>query len=78
MEWEMSGSLLENLKLHDPWLPPNTWEQPTRTRTRTRTPLLPLQLSSSSNSNSNQTTLSVSTHFQFLNQYSLFFFSSSS
>lgn len=52
----MSASLLQNLKLHDPWLPPNTWEQ------RTPTPLLPLQLSSNSNSNSNsnQTTLSES------------------
>ncbi|XP_004511289.1 uncharacterized protein [Cicer arietinum] len=27
MEWEMSASLLENLKVdHHPWLPPNTWE----------------------------------------------------
>jgi len=57
----MSASLLQNLKLHDPWLPPNTWEQPTR---------IPQP-----SSNPNQTTLSVSTHshFQFQFQYSLLF-----
>lgn len=65
MEWEMSASLLENLKVdHHPWLPPNTWESiPSESG-------VPIGIGVPPHSSSNQTlsTLSVSsTLFRFHN-----------
>lgn len=65
MDWVMSASLLENLKLEDPWLPPNTWESiPRESGLRHGLGLRVPVRSSSSTSNQNLSTLSVSFQFQ--------------